>query len=257
MNLMFTPERHRQLLRLLSEHGRLSLAEAASRLSVSPATVRRDFTHLAETGRALRAHGALLPIDSGLAEPRYSRKASRAVALKVSLGRAVAALLPEQGHVFIDAGTTTLEVGRALLDRPALRIYTNSLPLLCLAPDARATLVALGGEVRPLGLALTGALTQHWLQNLRFDAAVIGASGLDLTDGASTTETTEATVKTEALRRSTRRVLVAHSEKWARPAALRFAPWSAFTDFVTNQSLTRAERVALSGTGLRIHSLST
>ena len=254
---MFTPERHRQLLRLLTEQGRLSLAEAAYRLNVSPATVRRDFTHLADTGRAVRTHGALLPLDSGLAEPRYSRKASRAVALKVSLGRAAAALLPEQGHVFIDAGTTALEVGRALLDRAGLRIYTNSLPLLCLAPEARATLVALGGEVRPLGLALTGALSLHWLQNLRFDAAVIGASGLDLADGASTTETTEAAVKTEALRRSTRRVLVAHSEKWARPAALRFAPWSAFTDLVTNHAFTRSERVALGGSGLRIRTLTS
>ncbi len=252
---MFSPERHRQLLRLLAEHGRLSLSEAVSRLAVSAATIRRDFTYLAKTGRALRAHGALLPIDSGLAEPRYSRKAGRAVALKANLGRFTASLLPEHGHIFIDAGTTALEVGRALMDRPALRLYTNSLSFLELAPEARATVIALGGEVRPLGLALTGALTHHWLQNLRFDAAVIGASGLDLSDGASTTETSEAAVKTEALRRATRRLLVAHAEKWAHPAALLFAPWSTFTDFVTNQSLTRTERIILGASGLCIHSL--
>ncbi len=250
---MLHAERHRQILRLLAERGRLTVAEIRSRLGVSVATARRDATAIAHSGRARRVHGALLPLDFGLDEPRYSRKAEKALAGKVRLGRAVAQLLPEAGTVFLDAGSTALEVGRAVLDRPQLRLYTNSIPLLALAAEARATIVALGGEVRPLSLALTGALTQHWLENLRFDVAVIGASGLDPVAGASTTETAEAAVKTEALRRSTRRILVATGDKWGRPAALRFAPWSSFSDLVTDHLFTRAERLALNRAGLRLH----
>jgi len=251
---VLTAERHRHILRLLSDRGRLTLAEISSRFGVSTATARRDAAGLADAGKAVRVHGALLPRDFGLDEPRYSRKAEKAVASKVRLGRAVAALLPESGPVFIDAGTTCLEVGRRLLDRPGLRIYTNSVTLLALAGEARATLVSIGGEVRPLSLALTGALSQHWMENLRFDAAVIGASGLDPATGASTTETAEAAVKSEALRRATRRILVAHSDKWAKPAALRFAPWNAFSDFVSDHPFSRNERLALSRDGLRLHS---
>jgi DeoR/GlpR family transcriptional regulator of sugar metabolism len=253
MPAMLTPERHQAILRLLSERGRLSGSEIASRLGVSIATARRDVTVLHQAGLAQRVHGALLPVDFGLVEPRYSRKAEKAVNAKVRLGRAAAALLPEEGPVFIDAGTTCLEVGRAVLDRPRLRIFTNSIPLLALAGEARAALVAIGGEVRGLSLALTGALAQHWLENLRFDVAVLGASGLDAEAGASTTETAEAGVKTEVLRRATRRILVAHGDKWARPASLRFAPWSAFGDFVTDHPFSRVERLALSRQGLRLH----
>lgn len=251
---MLTAERHRHILRLLADRGRLTLAEIASRLGISTATARRDAADLADAGHVIRVHGALLPRDFGLDEPRYSRKAEKAVATKVRLGRAAAALLPESGPVFIDAGTTCLEVGRCLLDRPGLRIFTNSVTLLALAGEARATLVSIGGEVRPLSLALTGALSQHWMENLRFDAAVIGASGLDPATGASTTETAEAAVKSEALRRATRRILVAHCEKWGRPSALRFAPWKAFGDFVTDHPFSRAERLTLSRDNLRIHS---
>jgi DeoR family transcriptional regulator, fructose operon transcriptional repressor len=250
---MLTAERHRQILRLLAERGRLSLSEISSRLGVSAATARRDATELGDGGRARRVHGALLPRDFGLEEPRYSRKAERAVTAKLRLGRAAAALLPDAGTIFIDAGTTCLEVGRSVLDRSDLRIYTNSLPLLSLAPEARATLVSVGGEVRPLSLALTGAFALQWLENLRFDAAVIGASGLDPAAGASTTETAEAGVKSEALRRATRRILVAHGDKWNRPAPLRFAAWKAFSDFVTDHPFTRAERLALSHAGLALH----
>jgi DeoR/GlpR family transcriptional regulator of sugar metabolism len=254
---MLTVERHRQILRLLRDHGRLTLKEIASKLSVSLATVRRDAVDLATTNRAQRVHGGLLSKGFGQEEPLYSRKAEKAVSTKVRLGRSTATMLPEAGSVFIDAGTTCLEVGRAVLDRPRLRIFTNSLPLLSLAVDSRATIISLGGEVRPLSLALTGSLAQHWLQNLRFDTAVIGASGLDLHEGASTTEAAEAGVKTEALRRASRRILVAHAEKWSQPAAIRFAPWSTFTDLVTDHTLSRVERVTLGGAGLRIHSPSS
>jgi Transcriptional regulators of sugar metabolism len=250
---MLTAERHRQILRLLAERGRLGLSEISSRLGISAATARRDAAALADAGRVRRVHGALLPRDFGLEEPRYSRKAERAVTAKLRLGRAAAALLPDAGAVFIDSGTTCLEVGRAVLDRADLRIFTNSIPLLALAGEARATLVSLGGEVRPLSLALTGAFALHWLDNLRFDAVVIGASGLDPVAGASTTETAEAGVKSEALRRASRRILVAHGEKWNRPAVLRFAAWNAFSDFVTDHPFSRAERLALSRAGIALH----
>ncbi len=254
---VLTVERHRHILRLLADRGRLTLAEIASRLGISTATARRDAADLADAGQVIRVHGALLPRDFGLNEPRYSRKAEKAVTAKVRLGRTAASLLPEAGPVFIDAGTTCLEVGRCLLDRPDLRIFTNSIPLLALAGESRATLVAIGGEVRPLSLALTGALSQHWLTNLRFDAAVVGASGLDPDAGASTTETAEAAVKSEALRRATRRILVAHGEKWGRPSALCFAPWNAFSDFVTDHVFSRSERLAFGRNNLRLHSPSS
>jgi DeoR/GlpR family transcriptional regulator of sugar metabolism len=250
---MLAPERHRQILRLLTERGRLTATEIRSRLGISAATARRDFTDIADAGLAMRTRGALLPHDFSLVEPPYSRKTEKAVNAKVRLGLAAAVLVPEEGTVFVDSGTTCLEVGRALLDRAALRIFTNSVPLLALAGDARATLSAIGGEVRPMSLAMTGALAQSWLGNLRFDAAVIGASGLDPSAGASTTEVGEAAVKTEALRRSRRRILVAHADKWGRPSALRFAPWGAFTDFVTDRILSREARMELTGARVRIH----
>jgi DeoR family transcriptional regulator, fructose operon transcriptional repressor len=254
---MLAPERHRQILRLLTERGRLTAAEIRSRLGVSAATARRDCTDIAGAGLAMRARGALLPHDFSLVEPPYSRKSERAVNAKVRLGRAAAALVPEEGTVFIDAGTTCLEVGRALLDRPALRIFTNSVPLLALAGESKATLSAVGGEVRPMSLAMTGALAQGWLENLRFDAVVVGASGLDAFSGASTTEVAEAAVKTEVLRRSRRRILVVHAQKWGRPSALRFAPWEAFTDFVTDRVLSKEERVPLVGAKVHLHTVAS
>lgn len=254
---VLTPERHRAILRLLAERGGLSLPEIASRWSISAATVRRDATFLANAGLARRTHGGILPPDFSFSEPSYSHKAKKSSDVKARLAQAAAARLPDTGTLFIDAGSTCLEVGRALLDRPKLRLFTNSVPLLALAGDARATLTAIGGEVRGVSLAMTGAFAVSWMESLRFDVAVMGASGLEAAGGASTTEIAEAGVKTEALRRARQRMLIADADKWNRPAGVRFSPWSAFHHFITNRNLTRAERAWLVSAGVSITTVST
>lgn len=253
---MLAAQRRREILRALAARGSVLLADLCAQFAISPATARRDAEHLLHAGLARRTHGGLLPPTFTLSEAGYSRKAQAAAGIKARLGQATAALLPEDGTIFIDAGSTCLEVARAVLDRPGLRIFTNSIPLLALAPESRATLHAIGGEVRGVSLALTGGLAQTWLEKLRFDVAVVGASGLDPADGASTTELAEAGVKSEALRRARLRILVAHGEKWGRPAAVHFSPWSAFHHFVTHHAPSRTDRAALTAAGVKLHPLS-
>lgn len=252
---MLTAERHRAILRLLAEHGRITVAEIAQRFAISHATARRDAVSLADGGKAARAHGGLLPANFFRNEPHFRAKADRQTGIKNRLALKAADLVPHEGNIFVDSGTTCLEVGRLLIDRPDLRIFTNSIPLLALAAHAQATLTGIGGEARKVSLALTGALAQTWLSHLRFDAAVIGASGLDLANGAYTTEINEAAVKAEVLRRSGLRVLVADAEKWNRPAAVHFAPWSAFTSVVTNQQLPRDARLKLASQNVKFISI--
>ncbi len=111
--------------------------------------------------------------------------------------------------------------------------------------------------MRSVSHALVGAFALSWLERLRFDAAVVGASGLDPEHGATTTELAEAAIKSEALKRARLRILVAHSEKWAKPAALRFAPWSAFHHFVTDRAPPRADAPPLAAAGVELHLLSS
>jgi len=249
---MLAKERHRLICRILDAEGHVRLADLARRLGASPATLRRDGEFLAAAGRVARSHGALHAADAFTREPHFRAKALRHAGAKARLAHRAVHLLPHDGNVFVDAGTTCLEVGRLLAERPGLRLYTNSVPLLAHGPEARATLIAIGGEVRATTLALTGALGLAWLGHLRFDAAVLGASGLTAREGAFTTELQEAALKAEVLRRARFRLLVAHAEKWNQATAIHFAPWSAFSALLTDRQLTSAERRAV-GPAVRVH----
>lgn len=254
---MLTEQRRRSILRLLADQNTVRLEEICVRFGVSAATARRDAEAIARASLAHRTRGGLVALDAAMTEPAYSRKAAVAAGTKSRLGLRVATLLPEEGSIFIDAGSTCLEVARAVLDRPQLRVYTNSVSLLQIASEGRSNVYSIGGEVRTVSLALVGAFALSWLERLRFDATVVGASGLDAEHGAATTELAEAAIKAEALKRARLRILVAHSEKWSRPAALRFAPWSAFHHFVTDRAPPRHDTAALAAAGVEVHLLST
>jgi DeoR/GlpR family transcriptional regulator of sugar metabolism len=242
-----TSERHRAILRILAEYGRVTVSEIAERFDISHATARRDAVLLATTGKAARNHGCLIPAKTFPGERNFRAKSVLQHSAKVQIAQRAAQILPHEGCVFVDAGTTCLEVARLLISRSKLRIVTNSIPVIELVHQAKATVIGIGGEVRRVSLALTGALTQTWLADLHFDAVVVGAAGVDPGNGAYTSEIHEAALKGEALRRGTNRILVADAEKWNRPAAVHFAPWSAFTSFVTNQQVPRDVRVLLAG----------
>lgn len=250
---MFAHERHKKIIAALESRPSLSLSALEKLLGASPATIRRDLTLLEKLGKLIRTHGGVLHPGQAQGEVSFDRKVRSALAAKLALAKTAAALVPSGAAVFIDAGTTTLEVGRILAARPGLTIFTNSIPLLSERPAEGTRLIALGGEVRGVSLALVGSQALGWANRLGIDLAFLGASGIDPAAGPTTTELSEAGVKGTLVARARRTVVVADASKWGRPAAIRYADWAQIHDLVTDHALTRAERSALNAAGTRVH----
>jgi DeoR family fructose operon transcriptional repressor len=168
------------------------------------------------------------------------------------MGAAAAALVPPNQTVFLDAGTSCFQVGKALSLRSDITLISNSPALVQAVQDAPAKVVCCGGELRPVSGALVGALSLEWLSHLRADFAFVGASGLSAEEGASTTELGEAAVKQTMLQRVTSRVLVADSRKWERPVLTRFAPWESFDYWITDDELPAAAARRVQDRGPRV-----
>ncbi len=254
---MFAQERQQQILEILARKKRLRVSDLEATLKVSPATLRRDLLQLEQAGKLLRTHGGLLHPEFLGGEPAFSRKARAAVEAKRQIATAAAAHVPPGATIFVDAGTSTLELGKLLLRRGDITVFTNSAPLLQERAGPKAQLVCIGGEVREVSRALVGALAMEWMKHLRFDFAAVGASGLHRTDGVSTTELNEAAIKREAVNRAGTALLLADASKWDQTAAVTFAAWSDFDHWFTDVRLSRADREALAPAGVKIHTVSS
>ncbi len=250
---MFAQERLNFIKKIIREKRRLNFTDLSKLVDVSPATLRRDLTELEKSGEIIRVHGGVLDSRYVRSETSIDDRLLRNHTAKKSIALKVASLIPLGSCVFVDAGSTCLEAGKALLGRKDLRIITHSVALIAAAIHGEAELLCIGGELRKVSGALTGGSALGTLASLRMDIALIGASGVDSLEGCSTTELSEAEMKQAILSRSTRKMILADQSKWKHPSTTRFAEWKGLNDWVTDESLPSKETSYLRSCGVTIH----
>ncbi|GAB4589500.1 DeoR/GlpR family DNA-binding transcription regulator [Nocardia sp. IFM 10818] len=218
--------RWNRLLELLAETGRLSVEEAAERLGVSAATVRRDFTALADQQLATRTHGGIVATSVAYDLPARYRQGDGA---KQRIAEHAAALVDSDAVVGFNGGTTTTAAARALAGRTEtgsdLVVITNALNIaaeMVLRPQLRT--ICLGGMARRESYELHGPLAERSLAELRLDTVILGVNALSVEGGAQCTHVGEAGVNAEMVRRSQQVIVAATSDKLGRAALARICP---------------------------------
>ncbi|TQM30146.1 DeoR/GlpR family DNA-binding transcription regulator [Nocardia bhagyanarayanae] len=253
------PQRWNRLLELLAESGRLSVEEAAERLQVSPATVRRDFTALAEQQLATRTHGGVVATTVAYDLPaRYRQTGGEA---KQRIAEHAAALVDPTAVVGMNGGTTTTAVARALAGRTdlansgddQLTIVTNALNIaaeMVLRPHLRT--ICLGGVARRESYELHGPLAERALTELRLDTLILGVNAISAEGGAQCRHIDEAGVTTEMVRRSGHVMVVATSDKLERSALARICGIDQVHVLVTDTSADASAVTAIRSAGVRV-----
>ncbi len=240
------------LLELLTEDGRISVEEAAERLAVSHATIRRDFDQLAQQQMITRTRGGAVANGVSYDLPlRY--KTAKHSAEKQRIGAAAAALVEPGMIVALNGGTTTSEVARALAVRPELTggvddaqltVVTNALNIANeLLVRSRMKIVVTGGVVRPQSFELVGPLGGAILKELTFDIALLGADAIDVRLGAASHHEGEAGMNSLMVARARRIVIIADSSKLGGHAFARICPIERVHTLVTDSGAA-PERVA-------------
>lgn len=226
--------RQPEILEIARREGRVTVEGLASRFGVTPQTVRRDLTELAEAGKLERVHGgAILP--SGVTNIGYAERRALAAEAKTRIGRACAAAIPDEACLFIGIGTTTEAVARALVNHRNLLVVTNNINVgatLLANPDCEV--VVTGGTLRRSDEGLTGPLTMRTVEHFRFDHAVLGCSALDDKGDLLDYDMEEAGVNQAVIERSRMATLVADATKFERTAPVRVASLRAFDSFFTD-----------------------
>jgi DeoR/GlpR family transcriptional regulator of sugar metabolism len=249
---MFAQERHNEIKKLVRKHRRLNFEELLKLIDVSPATLRRDLTEIEKTGELIRVHGGVLDPSYARSELSFDERMLRGGTAKKAIAAAVTDLIPMGAQVFVDAGSTCLEAGKALLSRKDIRIITHSVALIEASLHGAAEVLCIGGSVRKVSGAMTGAAALGVLDLLRADYALIGTSGLDAKEGCLTTELSEAEIKKSVLTRATNKVLLADGSKWGHASTVRFAAWSDFNLWITDKAPPRTETKVLRDAGVKI-----
>lgn len=247
------------VLDLLAQRGRLGVAEAAAHLSVSEATVRRDFAELARRHVVTRQHGEIVA-SSITYELPYRYRSSQSEDSLERIAAHVAGMVRPDQDIAINGGTTTTAVARAITAREDLAdnghgitLVTNALNIATeavLRPYVRC--VSLGGLARPESYEVAGPLTEMVLAELWFDLAIVGVNGLSAEAGATCRFSDEAAIVREMVRRADRTIVVAGGDKLGKRALAGICASTEIAVVVTTAAEDHEEVHALRQLGVQV-----
>src|SRR5438552_11466224 len=209
---MLTQQRKQLLLDRLAKDGRIIAKDASAELALSEDTIRRDLRELAGEGRLQRVHGGALP-----ASPTVANLAARrgmASDEKRRLGWKAASLISRGQRVFIDGGTTHLELIRSLPPDLSFTVITHS-PTIAAALELHQAVdvILVGGMLFRHSMVAVGAAALEAIQRLNLDLGFVGLTGLHPREGATTGDFEEGAVKRAIIERSAEVVSLLTQEK--------------------------------------------
>lgn len=250
------------LVELLSRRGELTVAEAASSLHVSPATIRRDFERLAEQQMITRTRGGAVANGVSYDLPLPYKTARHSVE-KRRIGAAAAALVAPGMVVGLNGGTTTTEVARALANRPELSddggggpqltVVTNALNIANeLLLRSRMKIVVAGGVVRPQSYELVGPLGSALLREVNLDLALLGVDAIGVAAGAAAHHEGEAAMTRLMVERASQVAIISDASKLGGHAFARICPTERIGTLVTDSGADPDMVAQFAAAGVRV-----
>jgi DeoR family fructose operon transcriptional repressor len=236
---MYPAERQDFIVVLGREHGGVVVvAELSLRLGVATETIRRDLALLERRGILRRHHGGAALIERAPFELPLQRRNDSESVERHAIATLIVEQLPEDTVVMLDSGSMTLEIAKQLPDDRRLMIVTNSLPIAAvLARRPNLSVLTLPGRLRAVTQATVGDWAHRRLRELRSDIAVIGANGVGIDSGVTTTLPEEVEIKRGMMRSARRRMLAVTASKFTTDSLCRVAQLDEFDLVATDDRL--------------------
>ncbi len=155
---------------------------------------------------------------------------------KRRIAHTLASHIPDQASLFINIGTTTEEVAKALMKHQGLRVITNNLNVASIMssnPDFEV--IVAGGVVRSRDRGIVGEATVDLIGQFKVEVGIIGISGIDRDGTLLDFDYREVRVAQAIMNNSDQVFLAADHSKFGRSAMVRMAHLSQIDALFTDR----------------------
>jgi DeoR/GlpR family transcriptional regulator of sugar metabolism len=251
---LFLQERLDQIVTLLQEEGRVSVADLSDHFGVSAVTIRNDLTSLQQQGLLVRTHGgAVTRQDPNMEPPAFALRKDLHRLEKERIGRAAAALVRDGDSVALDASTTAWQIARHLKDRQELTVVTNGLFIALEFLDSPGVSVVMpGGALRAASASLVGDEGACILERYHVQKGFFGAGGFTLEEGLTDTNQYEVELKQRMVERSKQVIAVVDSSKWGQVTFASLASLEHLDHVITDEAAPDAMVAELRARGIDV-----
>ena len=248
---MLTSERKTLIQKVLRQEGRLVAKDFSQKLGVSEDTIRRDLRELAGEGLLQRVHGGALPASPAIAD--FGSREQVESSVKARLGQAAAQMIRPGQIVFLDGGTTNVQLARHLPRDLKAVIVTHSPSIAVeLARHPSVEVELIGGRLFKHSIVAVGTTSADAISQIRADLFFMGATGVHPETGVTTGDREEAAIKHLIARQSAETIVLATHEKLGAASPYRIMPLADIGTLVTVAGLPEEMYVVLKSAGVAL-----
>lgn len=222
---MLTQQRHKIILQELQRRNTITVLELVDMLETSESTIRRDLVELDQQGKLHRVHGGatLIHKESSSVEDSIFDRQVLHQDEKTKIAMYASDLIEDNDFIYIDAGSTTEKLIDCIDSQKRVTYITNGLiqAQKLMAKGCRVQII--GGEVRTITGAVTGASAMETLHKCNFTKGFFGTNGADVQCGFTTPDMEEAMMKETALHQCHMAYVLCDDTKLNKVTPVKFA----------------------------------
>lgn len=173
--------RQQKILDLVNLRKSAKLAEIRDTFGISEATVRRDLSILEDKGKLTRTFGGAIANVPVSKISSNEKRAINNIDEKVLIAKEVIKLFKEEQTVFLDAGTTSVEVAKLITNDLNCSFVTNSFGVANILRNNKIdNLYVVGGAYLSMNDSFGGSIALAALRSLSFDIAILCVTAVDV-----------------------------------------------------------------------------
>lgn len=238
---MVQEERLQRIGEMVKQNKYFSINDICAIFNISKATARRDLKTLEERNVLEITRGGAKDTATGTThEPTYMTKKNINHEEKVRIASKACSLLKPGDAIFIDSGTTTLELANMLETVKGITVATNDVLIGCKLGDCDGCDVTIiGGSIRKNYFITVGYLAQFALEHINADKAFLGVDAIDINKGCMCANMEEVIIKKLIIKAAKERIVLCDHSKFESVAFMNLCSFNEIDMIITGKELNK------------------
>ena len=228
-------DRLHQIEQYMLRYKTATMKQLSDQFNVSINTIRRDIQQMVSSGRLSKVHGGVMINQNDTTVP-FTDRSSVGTSEKQLIGQMAAQIVNPGDTIYVDSGTTTVELIPHLSGIHNLTVVSNSLIVFNrLLELFDINMIAIGGQFSRKTMSYSGPIAVNSLKDIRINKAFMSATGVSIAAGATNYSLYESEVKRTAVSRSEEIILLSDHSKFGKSAPICFCPLEEIDILITDQ----------------------
>ncbi len=219
---MYSNEREREILNLLTENRYMTVKELAGLLFTSESSIRRDLTSMEIKGLVKRTYGGVEIAGESSRIVPFSTRIHHNIAQKKAMAKKAMTYIEDGQIIFLDQSSSALFVANELMDKKKVTIITNNIEILASLSQSDLKVYSSGGYLSHTNRnCLLGEDAHEIFSKTHADLCFFAAKALSPEGDIYDFTREEILIRDTMLKNASTKIFLCDSEKFDKYAGYR------------------------------------